>query len=245
MTAGKFQPCLTMKTQNQTIVSRLLEIVFEGYQITATFHEGRPVFHFYESAAASEISKPRDFAKKHLEKHHLLSIFVDSRSANGVVQKRAVQFLTQSGLLTMVMASRKPAARRLQAFVIDEVLPQLIELGTFIPGATPAEKLQALCRRARQERAELMGRQTEEAAASGLVTLRAFRLAQDIPARDVLAFSREVQHQAKLHGTAPEKRYIAGHPSNPVNVWPRFVLVAAANNTIPKLPFYEETEVAP
>ena len=228
-----------MKTEptNQTTASRLLEIVFEGHHIRTLIKDGKPLFDFYECAAACNLSKPKDFAKRHLESHHLQSIFVDCRSANGVVQKRHALHLTQSGVLAIVMACRTPAARRFQAFILDEVLPQVIELGTFIEGITPAERIRALGIRYRQERAAKIETDAAFVAESGLLTLKMFRVEHQIPARDALSFSRRVYHLAKVYGIAPDKRFIKGTAKNPVNVFPRHILCASANSIIPRLPY--------
>jgi prophage antirepressor-like protein len=226
-----------MKPKHQSTAARLLEIVFEGHHIRTLIKDGKPLFDFYECASACMLSKPKDFAKRHLEPHHLQSIFVDCRSANGIIQKRHALHLTQSGVLAMVMACRTPAARRFQAFILEDVLPQLIELGTFIEGITPAERIRALGLRYRQERAAMLEADAAFLAESGLLQLQSFRLENAIPARDALPFSRRVFHMAKVFGIPPVKRFVKGAAKNPVNVWPRHILCAAANSIIPRLPF--------
>lgn len=228
-----------MKTLNTT-VHRLLDLVFEGHHIRSLIENGELLVHAKDIALAVGISKYKDAIANHLDRDE-----VHLRSISTGPQVRSVMFLTQTGVMALVMCSRKPAARRVRRWITGTVIPEIMRTGTFVDGSTPAEKLQALCRRARQERAELMGLQTEEAAASGLATLRAMRLELGMDARDALAYAGETQRQGKLRGVKPEKRYIAGHPCNPVNVWPRPILLAAASNITPKLPFYEETEVQP
>ncbi len=225
-----------MKTKtNHTIAARLLSIVFEGHPFTAVFHHGRPVFHFYETAAACGISKARDFARKHLEAHHLLSIFVDSRSANGVLQKRAVQFLTQSGMLAMVMASRKPAARRLQAFILDEVLPQLIELGTFIPGITQEQRLVALGLRYRQELAAQRAGDAARVAVTGWLPFSAYWAERGLPVALAPLLASRLEARAIAAGIFPERLRLPGQKKNPVNTWPRPLLELAEADLIPRL----------
>jgi prophage antirepressor-like protein len=219
----------------KTTAAQLLDLVFEGYHVTSHFHNGAWMFATKETAAACQISKAYDVIKNHIDPDQLTSISVEVRSANGTIQKRMVQFTTQSGVFALVMGSRKPAARRFQRWLADEVLPQLIQYGSYLPDTSRAERLQALHRRWRQERAACLESSAATMAESGLMTLKAFREEHSIPARDVLSIARRLTRLAKADGIAPTKLTLKGH-ANPANTWPRPLLAAAVNSTIPKLP---------
>lgn len=221
-----------MKTT--TTARQLLDLVFEGNHIRTVFQDGQPLFNAKDSATACGISKDRDIVKTHVETDQLVSISLDIRSASGVLQKRAVNFVTQSGVFALVMGSRKPAARRFQRWLADEVLPQLIQYGSYLPGASAAERLQALHRRWRQERATCLENSAATMEAQGLMTLKAFREEHAVPARDVLAIARRLTHLAKLDGIQPTKLTLKGQ-ANPANTWPRPLLAAAVNSTVPRL----------
>lgn len=218
----------------KTTAASLLDLVFEGHSIRTVIRDGKPLFNAKDIAGACGISAHRDIVKTHVEPDQLVSISLDTRSANGVSQKRTVNFLTQSGVFALVMGSRKPAARRFQRWLADEVLPQLLTYGSYLPGATPAERLQALNRRVQQERAACVAASQATLTESGLMTLRAFRLEHAIPPQDILPIARRLQLLAAADGTAPVKLTLPGH-ANPVNAWPRPLLAAAVNSTQPRL----------
>ena len=145
--------------------------------------------------------------------------------------------LTQSGVFHVLFASQKPAAEKLRALLADEVLPQLLTHGRYIPGATDTDLLLAKSRSCREERAARLESDAIFLAESGLLAIQGFRVEIGIPARDALSFSRRVYHLAKVYGIQPAKRFIKGAAKNPVNVFPRHILCASANSIIPRLPY--------
>ncbi len=218
----------------KTTAASLLEIVFENHHIAYEMVDGLPVFNAVESARAAGLVNVHKAIRLHVSPHHLSVRIRPVRSASGTVQNRAVQYLTQSGVLALIMASRKPAARRFRDWLVDEVLPQLLTYGSYLPGATPSERLAALNRRVTQERAACVSASEAIVAPGHLMTLRAFRTEHAIPAQDILPIARRLQHLAKADGTAPVKLTLPGH-HNPANAWPRPLLAAAVNSTVPRL----------
>jgi hypothetical protein len=67
------------------------------------------------------------------------------------------------------------------------------------------------------------------------MTLKAFREEHAIPQRDILSIARRLTALAKADGIQPTKLTLKGH-ANPANTWPRDLLAAATNSTIPRLP---------
>ena len=214
-------------TDPSTTAARLLSLVFEGHQIRTVMSYGQPLFVATDVAAACGISAPRDVVKTHVDADQLLSISLDTRSANGVLQKRSLNCVTQSGVFALVMGSRKPAARRFSRWLMDEVIPQLIKYGSYLPGATAAERLRALGLRYRAERAQQMALDAAVLAGSELCTLRQFVAAHGIPARRVLVLCSRLAVLSRTAGSEPVKLTLPGRKHNPTNAWPRELLTAA------------------
>ena len=155
--------------------------------------------------------------------------------------KQTMICLSESGVAALVMCSRKPAARRFRRFITGEVIPQLIQCGTFVEGATPAERIVAAGRRIRQERAAMLAADTAALeAGAGLALLCVFRAENFLPDRDALELGRRVARVAKAYAVQPRLMFIRGQKNNPVKVWPRAILRQAADSLIPRLPFYPE-----
>ena len=121
------------------------------------------------------------------------------------------------------------------------LIPQLIQCGTFVEGATPAERIVAAGRRIRQERAAMLAADTAALeAGAGLALLCVFRAENFLPDRDALELGRRVARVAKAYAVQPRLMFIRGQKNNPVKVWPRAILRQAADSLIPRLPFYPE-----
>jgi prophage antirepressor-like protein len=150
---------------------------------------------------------------------------------------QTVAYVTESGLYALLLKSRLPAAKAWRDWLFDVVLPEIHRTGSYLPGATEIEKIRAGQRRITLERRALADKHALLLAESGWLSLRDYRLEQGVPARDALAVSRRLQYLAKRYAIAPQKLYLRGAPSNPVNVWPRFILAQAVESTIPRLPF--------
>ena len=213
----------------QTTAAQLLNLVFEGHAIRSVIQDGQPLACAKDIATAIGLSKYRDAIKTHLDQDEGRPVEMDTPGG-----KQTMTFLTETGIAALVMCSRKPAARRFRRWMLGEVLPQLLKYGSYLPGATPSERLAALARRVTQERAACVTASEAIVAGGGLMTLRAFRVEHAIPARDILPIARRLQLLAKADGTRPVKLTLPGHP-NPANARPRPLLAAATNSTIPRL----------
>jgi len=184
-----------MKTTPQTTAQHLLDLIFENHTIRYSLDEhGNPLFVSKDVCAALGLKSERD-AFRSLEKNQRGGVL--NPTPGGTQKLRAV---TQSGLLMLTIKSRKPSAKRFQAWIVDEVLPQLIRYGSYIPGATPAERCRNLYHRWKAERAEEVQHASTELAESGLLTIGQFMKLADFPARDSLAFSNIVRKAARDYG---------------------------------------------
>lgn len=215
----------------KTTASQLLALVFEGHSIRTVIQDGKPLFVAKDVLNAAEIAATRNAYQRLKDYERVLT------PLNTLGGKQTMVCLTESGVYHVLFSSQKPAAEKLRRWLADEVLPQLLTYGSYLPGSTPAERLAHLHRRWRIERATLLAAgQAALAPETGLTTLRAFRLENCIPLRDVPAFSRRVQHLARLEAITLEKLILPRTKrGGPTNAWPRTLLATAASTIQPRL----------
>lgn len=152
-----------------------------------------------------------------------------------------VSAVTESGLYRLIFMSRKPVARRFCRWVTSEVLPQIAKYGSYLPGASPAERCAALRLRWKHERAELLARDSAALAESGLLTIAAFRKIHAVPARDALPFFRFVQIAAQDAGEKPRRFFIEGAMRH---AWTLGALMRGLTSYQPRLPLFLPLEGA-
>ena len=209
-----------------TTAQRLLALVFEGHEIRTVFQDGKPLFYRNDIAAACGIVHVRKSINLHLDNDELGVTKVTVRSATGTVQTREVATLTESGVLALVCASKKPAARRFRRWITGDVLPQLLKYGTYAPGATAGERCSALRERWLAERSTEKTGHAAAYAESGLLTIAAFRVLENIPASLALDFSFSLRSLARIQGYEPQ-RFFTG-PRRHTPAWPPAMLRQAA-----------------
>lgn len=209
---------------------QLLSLVFEGHDIRTVMQDGKPLFISKDVAAACGLSKYRDAIATHLDPDevHLVSISTGR-------QMRAVTCLDEAGVIGLVMASRKPAARRFRRWLLSEVVPQLLKYGTYAPGATAGERCHALRLRWLEERASEKSLHAAAYQESGLLTIAAFRKISGTPVRNVLEFSAVLRSKARVAGYDPARFFTGARRHTPA--WPRELLEDAARATTHFLPF--------
>ncbi len=212
----------------------LLDLLFEGHEIRVVLN-GRALFIAIDICAALGISKHRDaVARLDADEKCLVDLReVPSTKLDGTPGGNPrFAAVTQSGLYHLIFASRKPTAKKFRRWVTEEVLPQIAKYGTYLPGATPAERCRALRLRWKQERAELLLSEEEKLTASGLLTIAAFRIEHGIHARDAFAFARTVQYQASSAAVQPRRFF---QKSGMRSAWPRELLFLALTTFQPRL----------
>jgi prophage antirepressor-like protein len=227
----------------------LLELLFENTHVRV-ISNGRVLFVANDVCAALEISKPRD-AIARLEPYEKTTVRLtsavhkgggvlhpspggnsvqqDGRNSRGNPNVTAV---TEAGLYRLIFSSRKQAAMRFSRWVTEEVLPQIAKYGSYLPGATAAERCTALRLRWKRERAELLEREAGALEQSGLFTIAAFRQIHAIPARDAFAFARTVQYQAGLVRIKARRFFQKGGMRS---AWPASLLLTAMLSFQPRL----------
>lgn len=170
------------------------------------------------------------------QRHALRRLDPDEKGTVAVIPSlgglQRYQTVTQSGLYHLILLSRKPVAKRFRKWITSEVLPQIAKYGSYLPGATPAERVRAFWRRWKQERRELLLSEEEKLTASGLLTVAAFRVVHGIESRDALSFARQVGYQAGLAGVKPRRFFREGGMRS---AWPKELLFLSLVNFQPKL----------
>lgn len=212
-----------------TIAHQLLSLVFEGHHVRTVFQDGKPLFYRNDIAAACGITNVQKSINLHVDSDELGCSKIQVRSANGTQQTREVATLTESGVLALVCASKKPAARRFRRWLTDEVLPQLLKYGTYAPGATAGERCAALRERWLAERAAEKAGHAEAYAASGLLTIAAFRVQSGISGGEVAEFTFAVRSLARRTGYDPQRFFTGARRHTPA--WPATLLNAARDAT--------------
>lgn len=222
---------------NQTTQARqLLDLLFEGQPLRyALGADGRPLFVAKDVFRAGGIRKYRD-AQKRLDPDEMVSSVVDTIYREKYTRKTTVQTLTESGVYHVLFGSRKPEAVRLRRLLTEEVMPQIVKYGTYLPGATPAERLKAASDRIRIERAREKQEQLAALGESGLLTIPMARAELGILARDALPFYHALAHEARKLGHEPRRFWLGGTRAQ--TAWPRALLNAALFRFQPKLPFH-------
>jgi len=210
----------------KTTAHQLLSLVFEGHAIRTVIQEGKPLFYRNDVAGACGITNVQKSINLHIDPDELGFTKVQGRSSNGTVQTRDVATLTESGVLALVCASKKPAARRFRRWLTGEVLPQLLKYGSYAPGATAGERCAALRERWLAERSMEKAGHAEAYEASGLLTIAAFRRTAAIPASSALLFSYGVRSLARVRGYEPERFFTGALRHTPA--WPPELLRSAS-----------------
>lgn len=85
-------------------------------------------------------------------------------SSNGVTQRRQNLIVSESGLWSLVLTSRKPEARRFKKWITAEVIPAIRKTGGYI-GAAPQETPEQIMARALVAAQDTLCRQAEDLAA--------------------------------------------------------------------------------
>lgn len=99
--------------------------------IRAQVINGEPWFVAKDLCQALDIKNSRDTLKKVLDDDESDVDTIYTRSYNGVIQKREVSIVNESGLYHLIFISRKPEAKPFRKWVTKEVLPTLRKTGIY------------------------------------------------------------------------------------------------------------------
>ncbi|EDP8645501.1 BRO-N domain-containing protein [Salmonella bongori] len=98
--------------------------------IDAARFKGKPVFLAVPLAKALGYTNPADALKKHCKSLIKLN-YSESRELGFGDNLRGIQFVGQADVFRLIMRSSLPSAERVQDWVCEEVLPALMDTGTY------------------------------------------------------------------------------------------------------------------
>jgi len=99
-------------------------------QIRTVLRGDEPWFVAADVCRALEVNNSRD-AVARLDGDEKTAVVLTDTSSNGVIQKRAMTLVSESGLYSLVLGSRKPEARLFKRWITHEVLPSIRKHGIY------------------------------------------------------------------------------------------------------------------
>ena len=112
-------------------------------QIRTTTIDGEPWFVAADVCRALEHTNPT-VALQMLDEDERGKQSLGQVSANGIVQNREVNIISESGLYTLVIRSNKPEARAFRRWITHEVLPSIRKTGAYATDSRLMEAAQLL-----------------------------------------------------------------------------------------------------
>jgi prophage antirepressor-like protein len=103
---------------------------FEDNAVRVIDKDGDPWFVAADVARVLEFKDARD-ACRCLDDDESAPHIMRCRSENGVEQNREIKIINESGLYHLVLASRKPEAKKFRKWVTAEVLPSIRKTGSY------------------------------------------------------------------------------------------------------------------
>ena len=107
--------------------------VFQNRQfgeVRTIMRDGEPWFVAADVCRALEVNNSRD-AVARLDGDEKTAVVLTDTSSNGVIQKRAMTLVSESGLYSLVLGSRKPEARLFKRWITHEVIPSIRKHGVY------------------------------------------------------------------------------------------------------------------
>jgi anti-repressor protein len=132
----------TIDTINNDGVTDIVPFDFEELAVRVTDRNGTPWFVLTDVCRVLGLKNPSMTARS-LDCDEVTT--VDTLSLNGITDPRAqqIRIVSESGLYSLIMTSRKPQAQRFKKWLTAEVLPTIRRMGSY--NAAPAmDPMQAL-----------------------------------------------------------------------------------------------------
>ena len=123
----------------ETVMSNISIIKFNTNAIRIVMKDDDPWFVASDVCAVLGLNNIT-MALKNLDDDEAALNIIEVRSENGVVQKREVNTINESGLYTLILRSRKPVAKKFRKWVTSEVLPSIRKTGQYVMRITPEQK---------------------------------------------------------------------------------------------------------
>lgn len=124
------------------MTNNLVQFSFEGTQVRTIMQNGEPWWVLADVCKVLEIGNPSDAARRlDADEKHALDII------DPIGRTQTATIINESGLYSLILTSRKPAAKRFKKWVTSEVLPAIRKTGGYMVAA-PEETPEQLMARA-------------------------------------------------------------------------------------------------
>ena len=119
------------------MTTNLIPFEFESQAVRVIDRDAEPWFVLADVCRVLEVANSRD-ASARLDDDEKADVGITDTSSNGVAQRRDMTIINESGLYSLILTSRKPAAKRFKKWVTADVLPTIRKTGTYgAPTAIP------------------------------------------------------------------------------------------------------------
>lgn len=108
---------------------------YEGNEIRTIQRNGEPWWVLKDVCSVLEIGNSRDVTVR-LDEDEKAAVDIIDTSSNRTTQSRSVTVVSESGLYSTILLSRKPEAKKFKRWVTHEVLPAIRKHGAYV---TPAK----------------------------------------------------------------------------------------------------------
>lgn len=110
--------------------TKIIDKVFEGHPVRIRDSAGEPWFVLVDICRALDVQNPGDVSARLDPDEKMTVDLIDRHSGQrGGAQRQTI--INESGLYSVILRSRKPAARRFKKWVTAEVLPQIRRTGSY------------------------------------------------------------------------------------------------------------------
>lgn len=121
-------------------MNEIIPFSFEDRDVRVLECEDSPWFVLSDVCDVLDISNSRDAAAR-LDDDEKAAVGITDTSSNGVTQSRQTTIINESGLYSLILTSRKKAAKRFKKWVTAEVLPAIRKTGGYGKSRDPVEVL--------------------------------------------------------------------------------------------------------
>jgi prophage antirepressor-like protein len=104
---------------------------FDHLPVRTINKDGEIWFVAADVCAALEIANPRDAVSRLDDDERSTVVTADSRSKGGATQRREIIVISESGLYSLILTSRKEGAKRFKRWITHEVLPAIRKTGGY------------------------------------------------------------------------------------------------------------------
>ena len=122
---------LTRVQDNKSCPSAFSNAMFGTLRIVVT-DDQKPMFNLSDVCRALDIRNAAD-TKKRLQKRGIATIDTPTKNQYGATVMQPMTYIDEANLYRCIFQSRKAEAEKFQAWVFEEVLPQIRKTGGYIP----------------------------------------------------------------------------------------------------------------